>query len=130
MHSIHFYEKINRKTCKRSGKRQKILAVIIFGSYARKEKYSDIDICIVLDDINPAQYSKKRLDYLAKFPALDIHIFQQLPIYIKIRVLKEGKVIHCKNDDKLYDIAIRTMKMFELYKPIYNTYLEGVLHAR
>lgn len=110
-------------------KDKEILAVIIFGSFVRKEKYSDIDICLVLKNkLPPLLMSKKKLKYLVEFPEFDIQIFQQLPIYIRINVLKEGKVIFCKNEDLLYDIAINTMKEFDDFKPIYKKYLEGVLN--
>ncbi len=108
-----------------------ILAVILFGSYARKEPYRDIDICLVL---YPKKYdklflSRKKLTYLTDFQKTDIQIYQQLPIYIRTRVLKEGKIIYCKNKDALYDIAIETIKDFNDFEPRYKTYLEGVMNA-
>ena len=71
----------------------RIIAVFLFGSYATKKHApkSDIDICLVLrQDIK--DYSSIRLQYLAELPShYDIQIFQQLPLYIRIKVLKEGK---------------------------------------
>ena len=104
---------------------------MVFGSYARNEKYSDIDVCIVL---KPAKLeslflSKKRLEYSAAFPNLDIQIFQQLPLYVRMRVLRDGKTIFCKNEDLLYDLSFSTVRQFEYLKPRYLSYLEGVLHA-
>lgn len=107
-----------------------VLAVIIFGSFVRREKYSDIDVCLVLKRrVEPLETSKIKLKYLTNFPSLDIQIFHQLPLYIRIKVLKEGKVIFCKDEDLLYDVAFDTVREFEDYKHIYKTYLEGVLHA-
>lgn len=109
-----------------------VLAVLLFGSYARNEKFTDIDVCVVLKPrkFNPLFLSKKRLEYLTAFPNLDIQIFQQLPLYVKIRVLKDGKTIFCRNEDSLYDLSISTVRQFEYFKPRYLSYLEGVLHAR
>jgi predicted nucleotidyltransferase len=109
-----------------------VLALLLFGSYARNEKFSDIDVCVVLkpEKFNPLFLSKKRLKYLTALPNLDIQIFQQLPLYIKMRVLKDGKTILCKNQDLLYDLTISTVRQFEYFKPRYLSYLEGVLHAR
>ena len=108
-----------------------VLAVILFGSYARGEKFSDIDVCIVLKPgkFSRSFFSRKRLEYLAEFPTLDIQIFQQLPLYVKTRILGEGKVIFCENEDLLYDLSFSTIKEFEYFKPRYSSYLEGVLHA-
>jgi len=116
---------------KKAKKDKDILAVILFGSFARKEPYRDIDICLVL---YPKKYSKlslsrKKLQYLTDFHKTDIQVYQQLPIYIRSRILKEGKVLFCKNEDPLYDIAFETIKDFNDFEPRYKTYLEGVMNA-
>jgi len=108
------------------------LAVVLFGSYVRNERFSDVDVCIAL---KPRKFtrlylSKKRLRYSIAFPNLDVQIFQQLPLPLKMRILKEGKVMFCKDEDLLYDLAFSTIREFELFKPIYLSYLESVLHAR
>jgi len=123
--------KILKKIKEKAKKDKDVLGIIVFGSFARNEKYSDIDVCIVLKPgrYSPLFLSKKRLEYLRSFPSLDIQIYQQLPIYIKIRILKEGEILLNKNEDFMYDLAFLTLKDFEYYKPIYESYLEGVLHA-
>jgi predicted nucleotidyltransferase len=106
-----------------------VLAAIVFGSYARGEKHRDIDVCIVLcKRLENGLMSRKRLDYVSE-TGLDVHIFQQLPLYIKSRVLKEGKVILCSDLNALYDIAIQTAKEFEQFRPFYSSYLEAVKHG-
>ena len=92
------------------------------------EKYRDIDICVVLDKkYSNLEMSRKRVKYLSLLSnKYDLHIFQQLPIYIKIRVLKDGKVLFCRNEDRLYEIAIFTMKEFGSFEKIYNMYLDKV----
>ena len=72
--------------------------------------------------------SRKRLEYLAQVD-LDVHIFQALPLYIRSRVLKEGRVLFVRNEDLLYEIAFRTAQAFEDFKHIYYGYLEQVAHA-
>lgn len=106
-----------------------VLAVLLFGSAARGESgpASDIDICLVLRP--GVDMSKKRLEYLTHFD-LDIQIFQQLPLYVRRRVLKEGRVLLSKDDDALYELALRTARAFEDFKHLYREYLEAVLHAR
>ena len=121
----------------RAKKDKDILAVIVFGSYARKEAYRDIDVCLVLFPADSKkQYehdkifmSKKKLDYLKHFTKTDIQIFQQLPLYIRSRVLKDGKIILCKDNDLLYDISFRTIKDFNYFEPKYQMYLKGVMDA-
>ena len=109
-----------------------VLALMSFGSYARGEEFSDIDICVVLKPgkFDPLFLSRKRLEYLADFPNLDVQVFQQLPLYVRVRVLKEGKILFCRSEGLLYDLSLSTVREFEYFKPIYLSYLEGVLHAR
>ncbi len=109
-----------------------ILAVILFGSEARGEVTagSDTDVCIVLDHrFNPSAFSAKRLQYLS-VADLDIVIFQQLPIYIRHRVIKEGKVLFCRDVDMLYTITLRNARDFEDFRHIYMEYLGEVALAR
>jgi hypothetical protein len=73
--------------------------------------------------------SHKKLEYLG-LADYDVTLFQQLPLYIRHRVIKEGKVLFCRDEGKLYELVIETIKQFEDFKPIYYEYLEGVIHAR
>ncbi|RLG56941.1 MAG: hypothetical protein DRN95_06145 [Candidatus Hydrothermarchaeota archaeon] len=71
---------------------------------------------------------KKGWSY-SEYEDIDVQIFNTLPLYIKARIFKEGKLIHCKDEELLYDIAIRTIKEYELFKPRYKLYLEGILYG-
>lgn len=84
-----------------------VLAVLVFGSVARGEQSlaSDIDICLVLRPEVSEGMTEKRLEYLAQSD-LDIHIFQQIPLPIRRRVLKEGCVLLSKDDDALYRFGV------------------------
>jgi hypothetical protein len=108
-----------------------VLAVILFGSAARGEatSASDVDVCLVLDPRAADQPERRRLEYLAGFD-LDVQVFQALPLYMRPRVLREGRVLLSKDDDRLYELAIRTAKAFEDFKPYYRRYLEAVLDDR
>jgi predicted nucleotidyltransferase len=78
-----------------------ILALILFGSAAKGETTvaSDINICLVLKEKADALKAfSKRMEYL-RFGRVDVHIFQQLPLYIRRRVLKEGKVLFVRDED-------------------------------
>ncbi|MGQ9719234.1 MAG: hypothetical protein ACUVWK_05295 [Nitrososphaerales archaeon] len=54
---------------------------------------------------------------------VQVHIFQNLPIFMRIRVLKEGKILFCKDEGMLYEIAFKTIKEFEDFKKYYKEYL-------
>lgn len=106
-----------------------VLAVLLFGSRARDEasSASDVDVCLVLHPEAGVDPSRTRLAY-ADFD-LDVHVFQILPLAIRSRILKEGRVLLAKDEDTLYELAIRTAKAFEDFKPQYRRYLEAVLGA-
>jgi len=109
-----------------------VLAVILFGSRARHEdtQASDTDLCLVLRSgkDGPENQMTVRMHYL-KYDDLDIRIFQQLPLYVRQRVLKEGEVLLCDDLDALYEVAYRTVQAFEHFKPAYRRYLEEVAHG-
>ena len=98
-------------------KDDKIIAVALFGS-SLKRKGKDVDICIFLDKkYSNLEMSKKRLSFLKDAKSnFDIQIFQQLPVYIRIRVIRECKILLDKNSDLLYEIVFGTIKEFGLFK--------------
>ena len=108
-----------------------VLAVLLFGSTARQEQSpaSDVDICLVMKPQSqtpePAALSAKRLEYLKDF-SFDVRVFQQLPLHIRVRVLKEGRVLFVRDEDRLYELAFRTAQAFEDFKHIYYDYLKEV----
>ncbi|HAM59069.1 MAG TPA: nucleotidyltransferase domain-containing protein [Candidatus Rokubacteria bacterium] len=106
-----------------------VLAVLLFGSHARGEASpeSDIDVCLVLagepgSDLERAQ---KRLDYLAETD-LDVAVFQSLPLHIRSRVLKEGRVLFARDEEALYAVAFRTARAWDGFRHIHRQYLDEV----
>ena len=121
-------QKRMQKLIKRAEADEDILAVIVYGSYARGEPFRDIDMCLVLFPHAESKSFDKRLEY-SEYEDIDVQAFNELPLYIKPGVLKEGKIVHCKNEDLLYDIAIKTAKEYGDFKPGYKMYPEGVLNG-
>lgn len=106
-----------------------VLAVLLFGSRARGDATprSDTDVCLVLSPGLGAEDTagRKRLEYLSQVD-LDVAVFQAPPFHIRIRVLKEGRVLFVRDEDALYDVAIRTVRAFEDFKHIQRLYLDEV----
>jgi predicted nucleotidyltransferase len=109
-----------------------ILAAIFFGSAARGEKSStsDLDLCLVLMPkvYSTLELSKKKLAYASQFRA-HISIFQQLPLYIRKRILQEGEILFCRDIDALYELAFKTIRELADFAPTYLEYLKAVAHA-
>ncbi len=106
-----------------------VLAVILFGSRARGDAspQSDVDVCLVLSGgvRSALAAGQKRLTYTAEAD-VDLSVFQQLPLAIRSRILKEGTVLFVRDEDTLYDIAIRTAKAWEDFRHIHREYLDQV----
>jgi len=110
-----------------------VLAVMLFGSVARGEATtrSDLDVCLVLRGSRRSRHdlAAKRVTYLGDVD-LDAQVFQDLPLYIRTRVLKEGRVLFCRDEDALYEVAFTTIRAFERFKRTYRAYLDEVAHGR
>ncbi len=83
---------------------------------------SDFDFCIFYDGD-----SQERFEFLIKLGSklsddFDIHIFQDLPLFVRKEVLK-GKLIYCKDEDFVYDKARETINEFEDFKKRYYDYI-------
>ena len=64
-----------------------------------------------------------RMHILGRVPDIfDVHIFEHLPLYVQINVLK-GEVLHVIDEDELYDRAYRIIREYELFKPYYLDYI-------
>lgn len=111
-----------------------VIAVALFGSVVRKEKkISDIDVCLML---KPKKYdslfmTEKRMEYLGLFPLdkFDVQIFQQLPVFIRIRILREGKFLLKRDEEAIFKIALSTIKEFELFRKHYYYCLKAIAYG-
>lgn len=112
-----------------------VAAVLLFGSHARGDGRpgSDVDLALVPAPgaESNATRTMLRMEYLeACSGRCSVHVFQDLPLYVRHRVLKEGVVLLCKDWDALYALAYRTAQAFEDFKPAYRIYLEQVARGR
>lgn len=113
-------------------KDKQVLALFLFGSVARGDNYkgSDIDVGIVLkDNFSAKDLTRLKIEYFNLYSDLDIHIFQQMPIYIKKRIIKEGKLLFCRDEDALYKIAFSVISEFSTFEYFYRDYLKEVANA-
>ncbi len=122
-------EASRRRLIARAEQDPDVLGVILFGSRARGDARpgSDVDVCLVLEPGAPSglSASRKRLDYPAAGD-LDLTIFQQLPLYLRRRILTEGRVVCGRDEDRLYGLAVRTARAFEGFRHHYRRYLDTI----
>lgn len=94
---------------------EKAIAVYVFGSSAtgKNNALSDIDICLI-GKFN----EKEKLKIIKNFgEKYDVSFFDELPIWIKIRIFREGKILLVNNQEKLCSIIAVTMHQYEDFKP-------------
>jgi hypothetical protein len=77
---------------------------------------SDIDLCIYYDR-DHTEAAHFRHNVLSALPGTlyDIQIFQQLPLYVKVEVLR-GMPILTRNSPFLYEKATETIRDFDDFK--------------
>jgi predicted nucleotidyltransferase len=89
-----------------------VIAIFLYGSVARHEEkpLSDIDICVVTRrGISRAE--KERILVHAS-PNLDITLFRALPLPIRFRVLREGKLLWGEEGLELHRIRLATLRCY------------------
>ena len=98
--------------------------IVLYGSSLSDYFYkdSDIDICIYIED-EKKELAKIRLNLLKKLDEkFDIQIFQLLPIYVQVEILK-GKFLYMRDEFKVYKIANEIIEEFEDFYPFYLDYI-------
>ena len=108
-------------------KNRDVISIYLFGSYARgREKpFSDIDICVIADrDANRDEI----LSHSSK--KIDISIFHDLPMSMRFRVIKEGKLLFSRDELKLHRTIVATIRSYLDFKPHIMRRTERVLGVR
>jgi predicted nucleotidyltransferase len=104
---------------------EKVKFIILYGSTFKKRmsKTSDIDLCIYYDG-TPVESSQFRFKVLSELfdEIYDVQNFQQLPLYVRVDVLK-GKAVYCRDKKFLSKVAIETIKDFETFKHRFYDYI-------
>ena len=117
-----------KRLVERAARDREVLAVILFGSRARGDALpdSDIDVALMLTaELSRDDAVRKRREYLSE-SGVDLSVFQQLPLHIRSRVLKEGVVLFTRDEDALYALAARTARAYEHFRRFQRLYLDEV----
>jgi len=104
-------------------KNKKVLAVILFGSFAKKRQtpVSDIDICVIGKNLKEKE--KANIESLGN-EKLRIVFFDELPLPVRYRVFKEGKFLYLKNEKFINSLKAKTVTYFLDFKPILDKYFK------
>ncbi len=88
------------------------IALILFGSVARGESraISDIDLCVITQGNTPEPELMNLLSYGSE--RIDMSLFSSLPLTLRFRVIKEGKILFCKDTLALHRIKADTIREY------------------
>lgn len=98
---------------------QKILGIILFGSYVtnNQTEKSDIDICIVAPRTDLYQVHKYIYENLTRnLDKYDIRFFEELPLYIQGEIIEKGMIILTQDTGALTEYLYRFRKQWEYEK--------------
>ena len=104
----------------------KVVAVYLFGSYAKGEEkpISDIDIAVILKSPDKKDEADIGSLYSEK---IDVVLFHRLPLHIQYEVFKYGKELFVKDEDYLLEIKLRVLREYLEYSRVYNFIKSEVL---
>jgi uncharacterized protein len=92
--------------------------IILYGSAGedRMTGESDIDLCLYYDgDLDEAAQFRHAILSGLSGTRFDIKIFQSLPLYVRLEVLR-GTPVFIRNQVFLYEKAVETLKDFDNFK--------------
>lgn len=141
-------EEIKGKLAKYFSTRGEIKFAYLFGSQAKNNagKLSDIDIAVYLDqNLDESRTFKKVRDEYKRFDIrlgligetgrllktdkIDLVILNDIPLSLSYRVVRDGKIIYCKDELKRIRFEARIMSMYFDRKYYYDRHTELSIEA-
>lgn len=125
-------QEIEKKVSQCFEKTPGIIAVYIFGSFAKEKinQFSDIDIAVLLaDELKESSYTDLRLKFMTDLSSVlkketDVVILNQAPPFLKYQVFKYGKVIFEQDVRKSRSFKAKSILEYFDFKPI-KDFIEG-----
>lgn len=119
------------KAVDRIKKSEGVLAIYIFGSFARKEAgfRSDIDLCIIPENKEKWDIAAET-ELAGELPSfIDLVNFYRLPVQTRYRVIKEGRLMYEKDRERVSRIIFSTLKEYLDRRPALERLYKSVLEA-
>lgn len=102
-----------------------ILAVYQYGSSLTGTSFRDIDICIISKCDECTDFLPSFFRYSGTYAGsgdipLDITLFSLLPLYIRIQVIHDGRILFVQDREKLFDLIRMVNREWDDYEPSYR----------
>lgn len=111
-------------------RKEEIVAIILFGSVARGQarSTSDIDLCIVTNRDLPHTSRWDLLSYGSQ--RIDLNLFWDLPVTVRFRVIREGRVLYCRDALQFHRIQVKTVREYLDIAPLIRRHCLHAMNAR
>lgn len=106
---------------------EKIQFIALYGSSLReRSKLSDIDIAIYFDGTREERFYFRIRASGELGDKFDVQIFQDIPLYMRGEIVKNGKLLHYKDYDFLFDVCLETIREYEGFEKYLELYYSGL----
>jgi len=109
-------------------KRDEVIAAYLFGSYARGTvgPLSDVDVAVLFDEGSDTDriYLKLCVEVSKALHTdeVDLVILNEAPVTLKYNILKEGKLLFCRDETKRIRFQVRVINDYIDTKPLRGIY--------
>ncbi len=113
------------ETIKKMDGENRVQFIILFGSSARGEAtdLSDVDLALGHEGDDRERFNFRIRVMGELSDDFDVHIFQDLPLYLKKEVLK-GEVLFFRDFGELHEIALEAIRDYDMFEPNFLDYIE------
>ena len=110
-----------------------VLAVYLFGSFADNtyNENSDIDLAVLYDgktDLGEHVSDSIDIERIFENTKIDYIDLEEISLFFRFNILKNGKKIYIKDEEKLYDYVYKTQKLYIDMKYSRDKYEDYVLN--
>lgn len=111
-----------RSIVRKAKEDRNVVAVLLFGSYARKEPgFGDVDVALVLKDPGKSDPSSFESPVEGRGPfgrvKVDIRVFNTLPLDMQRSVLNEGQVAYSRDENELRAVCAAVAEKWDDFAP-------------
>ncbi|MCX6664560.1 MAG: nucleotidyltransferase domain-containing protein [Euryarchaeota archaeon] len=103
----------------------RVLGIVLYGSQQKgtQNSRSDIDICMIAPDEKPQVLFKQTLPL-----NYDIKIFETMPLFLKIQVIQNHKILYAKDQYELFEYFYEFRKLWDDQKYRQHVTRKEALH--
>ncbi len=113
-----------------------VVLAYLFGSYGRgaAHAHSDVDVAVLLAPSEELDYFAVRLKLMGELSSLlqrneiDVAILNQTPLTLNYRVVREGRLLHCADDDQRIQFVWQTTMRYLDFEPFLRLYEQTLIN--